>query len=303
MEWLKPAIGITILWSTLKTDEAMKKRIIILIIGLFSVVSLQAQFAKPLKSRNYICRNTGSLSFGITGSFAANDMIYSAVSKSKLTPYLAPTFGIAAEWNTMRRVSVGLDASYAMRGTHEVFATEFLTSYSTTTFARVHYTMAMNGVEVRIPITYYLGYGENLRPYLFVAPRFDLWLNGNVKWERSYDNDSYQPVVYETELTNATIMPFDVSAVAGVGLCSRVLINKIQLFVKLDVSYGISVLSNFSQHEMKEDIAFLGWGDIEHETLGTRYFQNVEARLTLLMPMRKHLKDACAFDQKMRKRK
>ena len=281
----------------------MKKRVFILIVSIFSVVSLQAQYAKPLKNRNYICRNTSSISVGVTGSFAANDMYYSAVSKSMLSPYLAPTFGLAAEWNTMRRVSIGLDASYAMRGTNEVFATEFLTSYSTTTFARVNYTMAMNGVEVRIPITYYLGYGENFRPYLYVAPRFDLWLNGDAKWVRSYDNDSYQPVVYETELTNATYKPFDVSAVAGVGLCSRVMVKKIQFFVKLDVSYGLSVLSNFSQHEVNEDVVFQGWGDIEHEILGKRYLQNAEARLTLLMPLRKHLKDACAFEQKAKKSK
>ena len=281
----------------------MKKRVIILIFGLFSVVSLQAQFAKPLKNKNYICRNTSSLSVGITGSFAANDMIYSAVTKSELTPYLSPTFGVAAEWNTMHRISIGLDASYAMRGTHEVFATEFLTSYSSTTFARVNYSMAMNGIEVRIPITYYLGYGENVRPYLFVAPRFDLWLNGNAKWERTYDNNSYQPMVYETELTKATNMPFDVSAVAGVGLCSRLMVKKIQFFVKLDVSYGVSLLSNFSQQEVNENVEFQGWGDIEHETLGQRYLQNAEARLTILMPLRKHLKDACAFEQKTKKGK
>ena len=281
----------------------MKKRVFILIVSIFSVVSLQAQYAKPLKNKNYICRNTSSISVGVTGSFAANDMYYSAVSESILSPYLAPTFGLAAEWNTMRRVSIGLDASYAMRGTNEVFATEFLTSYSTSTFARVNYTMAMNGVEVRIPVTYYLGYGENIRPYLYVAPRFDLWLNGNAKWVRSYDDDSYQPVVYETELNNATSKPFDVSAVAGVGLCSRVMVKKVQFFVKLDVSYGLSVLSNFSQHEVDEDVVFQGWGDIEHETLGTRYLQNAEARLTLLVPLRKHLKDACAFEQKTKKGK
>ena len=281
----------------------MRKCVFILVFSLFSVVSLHAQFARPLKNRNYLCRNTSSLSVGVTGSFAANDMVYSAVTKSKLTPYLAPTFGLAAEWNTMQRVSIGLDASYAMRGTNEVFATEFLTSYSSTTFARVNYTMAMNGIEVRIPISYYLGYGENVRPYLFVAPRFDLWLNGNAKWERTYDNNSYQPVVYETELTDATNMPYDISAMAGVGLCGRVLIKKIQFFVKLDVSYGISLLSDFSQHEVNEDVEFQGWGDIEHETLGKRYLQNAEARLTLLIPLRKHLKDACAFEQKMKKSK
>ena len=281
----------------------MKKRLILLLFGVLSVASLQAQFARPLKSRNYTCRNTGSISVGITGSFAANDMIYSAVSKSILTPYLAPTFGLAAEWNAMHRVSIGLNASYAMRGTKKVFASELLTSYTTLTFARVHYSMVMNGVEVRVPVTYYIGYDENIRPYVYVAPRFTLWMNGNVKWERTYDDGSYAPVVYETELNNATIAPYDLSAVAGVGLCSRVLINRTQFFVKLDLSYGLSVMSNFSQHEVNEDVVFQGWGDIEYETLGRRYLQNVEARLTLLMPLRKALKDACSFDQRMRRGK
>ena len=281
----------------------MKKRLILLMFGVLSVVSLHAQFAKPLRNRNYICRNTSSISVGVTGSFAANDMIYSAVSKSILTPYLAPTFGLAAEWNTMRRVSIGLDASYAMRGANEVFATEFLTSYTTSTFARVHYSMAINGVEVRLPVTYYIGYGESIRPYLYVAPRFTLWLNGDVKWERTYDDESYVPLVYESELNNATIAPYDLSAVAGVGLCSRILVKRTQFFVKFDISYGLSVINNFSQHEVAEDVLFQGWGDIEHETLGSRFLQNVEARLTLLIPLRKPLKDACAFDQKMKKGK
>lgn len=281
----------------------MRKRIIILIFSLLSVASLQAQFAKPLKNRNFVCRNTSPFSVGLTGSFAANDMWYSSVKKSFLNPYLAPAFGLALEWKTLQRISIGLDVSYAMRGTNEAFLTEFLNSYSSTTFAHVNYAMRMNAVEVRLPFTFYIGYGENFRPYLYVAPRLDLWLNGNLRWERTYDDNSYQPLVYETALTKATIQPFDVSAVAGVGLCGRVMINRTQFFVKLDVSYGVSVLSNFSQHEVNEDVEFQGWGDIEHETLGNRYLQNAEARLTLLMPLRKRLKDACAFQQKMMKGK
>ena len=279
----------------------MKRFWVILFLFLFSSVSMQAQFAKPLKNRNFVCRNTSLLSFGVTGSYAANDMLYSAVSKAILSPYHAPTFGVAMEWNTMQRFSVGLDASYAMRGTNEVFATEFLTSYNTTTFSRVHDVMKMNGVEIMMPLTYYLGYGENLRPYLYIAPRFDLWLTGNVRWERTYDDESYPPLVYETELTDATIKPYDISALAGVGLCYRVLVHQTQFFVKFDLSYGISVLSNFSEREVHENILFQGWGDIEHETLGKRYLENVEARLTLLVPLRKPLKDACSFDQKMKK--
>ena len=280
----------------------MKKYVFILVLSLLGA-SLQAQFAKPLKNRNYLCRNTSPLSIGITGSFAANDMAYSAVSKSMLRPYLAQTVGLAVEWKTMKRLSVGLDASYAMRGTNEVFATEFLMSYGTTTFSRVNYSMRMNGIEFRVPITYYFGYDETMRPYVFVAPRFDLWLNGNASWERTYDNESYAPVVYETELTDATITPYDLSAVAGVGLCGRFLVRRTQFFVKFDLSYGISVLSNFSKKEVDETATFLGWGDIEHETLGKRYLQNVEARLTLLVPLRSPLKGACAFDQSIKKGK
>lgn len=246
----------------------MKKRLLLLLFGVLSVVSLYAQFAKPLKSKSYICHNTSPISVGITGSFTANDFMYTEVGKSILTPYLAPTFGLAAEWNTMRRVSLGLDVSYVMRGANEVFATELLTSYSALTIARVHYTMTMNGVEARLPITYYIGYGESIRPYLYVAPRFTLWLNGNVRWERSYDNESYNPVVFESELTNATIAPYDLSAVAGVGICSRILVKRTKFFVKFDLSYGLSVMNNFSQHEVAKDVEFQGWGDIEHETLG-----------------------------------
>lgn len=281
----------------------MKKRVILLVLCLMSVGMMQAQYAKPLKNRNFVCKNTSPFSIGLTGSFAANDMLYTSVSKAILSPYLAPTAGLALEWKTMRRVSVGLDASYAMRGSNEVFATEFLNSYSTTTFARVNYAMRMNAVELRIPITYYFGYGENTRPYVYVAPRCDIWLNGNLRWERTYDDESYSPVVYESELNKATMKPYDISAVAGIGLCHRFLVSRTQFFMKFDLSYGISVLSNFSQQEVDETVAFQGWGDIEHETLGDRYLQNVEARLTLLLPLRNRLKDACAFDQKMKKSK
>jgi hypothetical protein len=281
----------------------MKRFFFILIFSVLSVASAQAQFAKPLKSRNLACHNKSPFSIGITGSFAANDMMYSAVSKAKLSPYLAPTVGLAFEWNTMNIVSVGLDASYAMRGTNEVFATEFLTSYTTTTFSRVHYTLVMNGVEIRVPVTLYLSDDETIQPYFYVAPRFNLWLNGSLHWERTYDDESYAPLVYENEVNNATMVPYEFGAVAGLGLCSRILIQRTQFFLKFDLSYGINVLNDFSQHEVNEDVAFHGWGDIEHETLGQRRLQDLEARLTLLIPFGKHLKDACAFDQKMKKGK
>ena len=278
----------------------MRKRLVILLFSLCAVVSVQAQFAKPLKKKTVAQK---IFCLGVTGSYAANDMVYSTVSKSVLSPFFAPSYGLVAEWNTMQRFSIGMDVSYAIRGGYETFATELLTSYSTTTFARVKYNLALNGFELRVPVTCYLGSGEHLLPYIFVAPRVNLWTGGKYRWERTYDDGGFSPVVYENEVTDAMISPVDIGAIAGVGLCGQLKPGRMRLFVKLDVGYGISLMSNFSQAEVNEEVEFVGWGNIAHEELGRRYLQNLEARLTLLVPLQKPLPDACDFDQKPYKRR
>ena len=287
----------------------MKRFNIILLLCLIAVLPLQAQFAKPLKSRNVGYGNKSHWSIGLTGSYAANDMIYSAMNEGAFRVFMGPTFGLAAEYNTMQSLAVGLDVSYVMRGTKEATSAVFLTSYNTTTFAHVNYEMSLKGVELRVPVTLYLGYSETIKPYVYLAPRVSIWLGDSIRWERTYDDESYLPVVYTHAVDRNTIKPYDVGMVGGLGLCSRVKLGHIQFFVKLDVNYGISLFSNFSDAEInaanggEESFSFHGWGDIEHEELGKRYLQNLEARLTVFVPLRKPLKDACAFDQNMKKHK
>lgn len=276
----------------------MKKSQFLTILCLTIAVTLQAQFAKPLKEEQQIFMNKGVVSIGLTGSYGANDMLYSAVRESKLHPWFAPTFGIALEWNTMRRISVGCDALYAMRGTHKTFSTEFLTSYSTTSTADVDFTMSLKGLEFRFPVTYYIGYGEVIRPFVFVAPRLDVWIMGDLHWQRSYADQLYPTVSYECDLSNATSAPFDLSAMTGVGLCNKFTTRRVDFFVRVEMSYGISLLSNFSSLEKASQAVFQGWGDIDHENLGERRLQNIEARITVLIPLQRHLEDACSLTKK-----
>ena len=274
-----------------------------------AVLPLQAQFAKPLKSRNLNTSNSSFISVGITGSYAANDMIYTAMHKGEFRVYHGPTAGIAVEYNTMKNIGIGLDVSYVMRGAKEATSSTFLSSYSTTTTARVNYEMSLKGIEARVPVTLYLGSGETVKPYVYLAPRVSLWLGDSIRWKRTYDDASYAPVVYTHAVDKGTMNPYDISVVAGLGVCSRIMLGQMPLFLKFDVNYGISVLSNFSKEEIaaanesSEGFVFYGFGDVEHEELGRRHLQNAEARLTILIPIKKRLKDACAFNQGMRKPK
>jgi hypothetical protein len=287
----------------------MKKFNIIIALCLMAVLPLQAQFAKPLKSRSINASNSSFISVGITGSFAANDMIYTAMHKGEFQVYLGPTAGIAVEYNTMKNLGIGLDVSYVMRGTKEATSSTFLSSYTTMTTARVNYEMSLKGIEARIPVTLYLGSDETVKPYVYLAPRVSLWLGDSIRWKRTYDDASYAPVVYTHAVDKGTMNPYDISVVAGLGVCSRIMLGQMPMFLKFDLNYGISVLSNFSKEEIaaanegSEGFVFYGFGDVEHEELGRRHLQNAEARLTVLIPIKKRLKDACAFNQGMRKPK
>lgn len=273
----------------------MKRLAMLLIFGLLSVASVQAQFAKPLKNKNDSHR---VISLGATGSYTVNDMVYSAVTKSTSRLVYAPSFGLVAECNTMGLLSVGVEVSYVTRGGSKAFSKELLTSYSSTTFTRVNYDILLNGIELRIPVTLYFGNGKHLKPYFYVAPRFSVWMDGEVRWERTYDDASFPPQLFDSELTDAMIRPFDISAMAGVGLCGRMKLGRRLFFCKLDLGYGISVMSTFSQGEVNEEVVFQGWGNIDHEELGKRRLQNAEIRLTFLVPLQKPVDDACDFNQK-----
>lgn len=274
----------------------MRKRLFLLLFSVLSVTMVQAQFAKPLKK-------TGAgekvFSVGVTGCYAANDMIYSAVHTSKLVPVFAPAAGIAVEWNTLGHFSVGMDASYVIRGTNEIFDIESLTSYTTSTFVHERYNMLLRGVELRVPFTFYLGETSLLRPYVYVAPRFCLWTGGQYRWERSYDDGSVEPLVLDGEVTNAMLRPYDLSAIAGAGICTHLKTSRIQFVAKLDVGYGIGLLNTFSEAEVTGEVSFLGWGNIDPEKLGQRRLQNLEVRLTLLVPLRRPVADACDFNQRL----
>lgn len=274
------------------------KRFLLLIVLILPLASLRAQVGgkKPLRQKNYICRNTSDLSVGLKAGGSCSDMIYSSVTEAKAMGLFGPVGGLAMEWNANSHFSLGFDAMYVVRGTRKATDAEFLTSFTETNTAHVDYCLTMNCIDFRIPLTYYIGYENDTRFYAFVAPDFGLLLNGNAAWHRTYlkENPYYGSTDYEMPLTKANSRPFEISVMAGVGLRQRLQISRLQMYLKLDLAYNFGLSNDFSEAEINQESVFSGWGDIEHETLGTRRMQALELKASLMVPLRKHLQDACA---------
>ena len=270
---------------------------LLLIVQLLSLAQLNAQVGgnKPLRQKSYICRNTSKLSIGVIAGGSYSDMIYSDVTKAKPLGLFGPVGGVAMEWNGNSHFSLGFNALYAVRGTRKSFDTEFQTSFTETNTAHIHYRLTMNCLDFRIPISYYFGYESNTRFYAFVAPNFSLLLNGNMAWHRTYlkENPFYGSTDYEMDLTKANARPYEISALVGMGIRQHLQVNRLQMYLKVDFAFNFGLMNDFSDAEMNLEPVFSGWGDIEHETLGTRRMQALELKVSLIIPFKKHLKDAC----------
>lgn len=275
------------------------KRILVLlfIVSLLPFTSLYAQVGgkKPLTQKNYANSNASGISVGVKAGGVCNDLIYSSVKQAKARGLFGPIAGIAFEWNASNVFSVGFDALYAVHGGRKAIDSEFQTSFTETNTAQVDYRMTMNCVDFRIPLTCYLGYESDTRAYCFIAPNFSLVLNGNIEWHRTYLNENafVNALDYEVPLTKANARPYEISVVAGIGVCRRFQINQLKMLVKVDLAYDFGLMNDFSDAELNHEVTFVGWGGSDQESLGTRHMQALELKASLMIPIKKPLKDAC----------
>lgn len=328
----------------------MRRLAYIFLIPLFVIGgNVNAQFAKPLPKKQDSW-SEAQFSVGIIGGVSATRWIHqggaNTVFEQPLTTIaLDSTFLTTALNNALVGITVqkklgdyhavGLDVIYANRNTE--LSNKYISSDSIDHHSikiRDHSNIQYSELLFQIPITQYLTSSTKaIRPYIFIAPRVTIPLQGSIDLEkdsfvtgfsmfsRNNTTDSLSapqsiPISNTTDTLSARNMyRWNIGAVVGLGIQFRIPVGSYYFDTKLDASCHLGLLNTYSKYERglvtKKDskgndildpngnpvldlpINLNTGSPIDPSLLGKRYTSNATVKLTLLFPIKKIQKDAC----------
>lgn len=285
----------------------MKKTFAILFLFLIIISNdATAQFRKALQSAsNRNGYSEARYNVGFTGGLTSTYWMHFGGTKTK---YHSPinfgiTGGVVIERLINANTSVSLEGLYAMRNTelnYEVL--NFPIGLNVNKDYYRQYNADYQEVNVQVPLTYYFGQANsNLRPYVFVAPRFTLPLSGKMIWQKKEilgygtENQQYIDASVDTVEMNAqNIRSWNVGLVLGAGVRYKITIGNYYLIAKADISGHAVAINSFSHDEIYgESENIIGAGYIDPYLLGMRFNTDASVKVTLMFPLKKQLKGAC----------
>lgn len=280
---------------------------------VFNVLTANAQFNKPLQSATQRkTSNVAKYNVGISGGLSLTHWIHTGGLENNfeqpITDGLGPVFGVSVERLLNNRMSVSLEGFYAMRKTSLTYNAikPLAISYGNSSDYQKHFSIEYNQIEIQVPLTYYLSSTQNARikPYVFVAPRISIPLNGTEKMEKQLldslgnfqvdDNGNPTSINVQADLNKSNFRQFNVGIVGGVGVLFKINMNNYYFLVKVDASYNYNLINSYTEDEKNATVAnVLGVGYIEPSLLGKRYITDGTIKATVLFPLKKQLKGAC----------
>ncbi len=286
----------------------MKKTFAILFLLLIMIGPATAQYRKPLQSAtNKNGYSEARYNIGISGGITST---YWAHFGGTQTHYNAPfnfglTGGLVIERMFNANSSLSLEGYFAMRNTQLHYdVINFPVALNVNKDYYRQYDAAYQEINVQIPLTYYFGQANsNLRPYIFVAPRFIMPLSGKMVWqkkeildygtaEQHYDEDHTSFDTIDMNAQNSR--QWNVGLVIGAGLRYKINIGNYYLLAKLDISGHAAAINSFSPDEINgESTNVIGAGYIDPYLLGMRFNTDATVKLTIMFPLKKQLKGAC----------
>ena len=97
-------------------------------------------------------------------------------------------------------------------------------------------------IDIRIPVTYYFMTYNIVNPYVFVAADFSICYAGTVS--KSYpDTNGFPNYTIDVTVSDAVMKPYDISAVAGLGVRFNIPFEVFSLVIKLDAAYNMGLLN------------------------------------------------------------
>ena len=234
---------------------------------------------------------------GIKCGALYSDMLYSALTTATSIGNIAPAAGATTELRIYDIVSIGIEAIYTQLGTNKHFYVDYLTSYSNIGTSHIEYHLKSNAINFRIPVSFYFtdlySHSTWLRTYLTAAPDFFYILNGNMDWKWTHLDDNSVVDKKSLKLSSANMRPLNYGIMGGIGVWARYEIGTSNVISKLEAVYHYGLNNTFSDAEINNAVTTLGWGDLEHEELGSRTYRGIEVTLTLMFERRKQFRDPC----------
>lgn len=280
---------------------------------VFSVLTANAQFNKPLQSPTQRkTSNVAKYNVGISGGLSLTHWIHTGGLENDfdqpITDGLGPVFGVSVERLLNNRMSVSLEGFYAMRKTSLNYNSlnSLAISYGNSSDYKKHFSIDYNQIEIQVPVTFYLSSTLNtrIRPYVFIAPRISIPLNGTEKlqiqlldslgnFQQTADGNS-TAIDVQTDLNKSNFRQFNVGLVGGVGVLFKINLNNYYFLVKADASFNYNLINSYTKNEQDANVAnVLGVGYIEPTLLGKRFITDGTIKATVLFPLKKQLKGAC----------
>ncbi len=289
----------------------MKKTLLIGILILFTVsLNAQGQYQKALRSSKQgtslaFSDYTIGLKFGCPWSV----MLDSKLSKVNYTGNIGYTIGLVAE-RYFQRISVGIEGMLSQKGTKIYYDMPYQSSLTETDIFHREYYLGYNVVSVRIPVTYYFKgaiMDDKAVPYVFIAPQVDIPMtfnatlrNGTFLYEKPASQTTYttyDDVVNKVTKPIDTKSLFNIGALAGIGLMGRIPTENSAIIIKFDIAanYGLRNLAEEGFIWKKDpDTGKL----VLKDNIRTIRTHDVEANLTIILPIKKRLRDACFYFEK-----
>ena len=233
-----------------------------------------------------------TVSLGLKGGVNVPRMLYfqnEPMSRLDQDFIFTPTGGLFVDIPLGENVVFAPEAMYVQRGTDM--------SYEHRSGAQVHYTMSASYADLRLPLELRVPVNKYFQPYLVVGAEGGMRLFGKIHMDRT------DPIAMDEtiDVGDANLALIHAGALAGVGVRSQVNIGAQEILLKLSVKAHQGLLDSYAPGEKDGNSDALNVN--AYHITGYRLPQGLEACLSIGIPLKSRMDDACATFAKDRYRR
>lgn len=223
------------------------------------------------------------VSIGVKGGANLPRMLYyknSYLSGLPQSLKIKPMGGVFIDIPLGEVLAVAPEFDYVTRGTD--------ITYNHVSGTEVHYALSVSYADFRLPLEIKLPIRPYLQPFLTVGAEAGMRLRGTIHMDRT------APIELDSTILvgDANMTKFHAGAFAGGGIRSLVSIGDFDLLLKLSCTFHQGFLDTYAKAELKEDATAVNVN--AYKITGNRLPQGMEVCLSIAIPLKPRLDDACS---------